>query len=238
MSFPFFRLCTFLTLLPLVLSTLNRAPEALQSTPISLRWMGQSDPSDCLGAFLTHTLKGSVKVATKDGTVDNFTVDQIVDITFNYTSPSGKDCNLVAWLQELCHCFAKTEQIAVPPDHKETASKSTFSDSVFPSKSTSAVTTAPSGQGATPTLSVVMDMPSLESISSSRASGTAAPEQSTTKAIPTEAIVGIVIGSFALLLSLVFALLVWRRRSRQKAIESAPSRAFWRSLGMKSPPLS
>ncbi|SJL04607.1 uncharacterized protein ARMOST_07975 [Armillaria ostoyae] len=237
MFFPFFLLCTFLTLLPLVLSTLDRAPEALQSTPTSLRWMGQSDPSDCLGAFLTHTLKGSVKVATKDGTVDNFTADRIVDITFNYTSPSGKDCNLVAWLQELCHCSAKPELIPMNSDRdsRQTASKSSSESGISPYFTP----TPHSGLGATPTLTDMMNIPKVEStIPSSPASGIAPPGKSTTKAIPTEAIVGIAIGSFAFLLSILLALFVWRRRSRQKAIESAPSRAFWRSLDKKSPPLS
>ncbi|KAK0225236.1 hypothetical protein EDD85DRAFT_225777 [Armillaria nabsnona] len=234
MSFPFFPLCTFLTLLPLVLSMPDRAPEALQITSLSLRWMGQSDPSDCLGAFLAHTVKGLVKVATKDGTVDNFTADRIVDITFNHTNPSGNDCNLVTWLQELCHCFTKPEPIPVNSDLESSKTASKFSsESDSPPKITSAAMTSPSGPG------VMMNMPNVEpNIPSSPSSGSATPGQSTTKAIPAEAIVGIAIGSFAFLLSILLALVVWRRRRRQKAIESAPSRVFWRSVDKKSPSVS
>ncbi|KAK0210318.1 hypothetical protein DFS33DRAFT_279436 [Desarmillaria ectypa] len=65
---------------------------------------------------------------------------------------------------------------------------------------------------------------SIPSSPTSSVSGTAPPMQSTTKAMLAEAIIGAVIGLFALL-SIVFALLVWRR-NRRKSKESAPSRAF------------
>ncbi|KAK0502764.1 hypothetical protein EDD18DRAFT_1421003 [Armillaria luteobubalina] len=238
MSFPFFPLCTFITLLPLVLS-LNglRAPEALQSTSISLRGMGQENfDSDCLGAFLTNMLQGSVKVTTKNRTTDNFAADRSIDITFNLTSPSGKDCNLLAWLlPEPCPCSDKVEH--PNGDDKHTTSKSN-SESGASRTTTPAVMTSSSGPGATSTFVMMGMMPIESTIPSSLPSETTSPGQSTTKAIPTEAIVAIAVGAFAFLLSVSLAFFVWRRRSRQKAKESAPSRIFWRSLDKKSSPVA
>ncbi|KAK0183920.1 hypothetical protein F5146DRAFT_53321 [Armillaria mellea] len=258
MSFPFFPLCIFMMLLPLVLS-LNRAPEALQSTHISLHGIRQSNPgSDCLGAWLTHTLQESVKVTTKDGTVGGFAADQIINITLCCTTPSGKDCNLFSWLQELCPCFAKPE-LSVGDPTGQTASKSTSESDVSP-KPTSKVSTSLFGPGeATPTVPVAMNMPNsgatIPSESGSSPSAyvllclvpshhdkiiphsTATPGRSKTKAIPPETIVGIAVGSFAFLLSMLLAFFVWQRRNSQKAKESAPSRVFWRSLDGKSPPV-
>ncbi|KAK0185804.1 hypothetical protein F5146DRAFT_1004987 [Armillaria mellea] len=70
------------------------APEPFRSTPISLH-RDQDDPIGfVLGAF---TADGEVAVTTNQ-VVKNFTADRIVNMTFNYTSPFGKDCILLAWL--------------------------------------------------------------------------------------------------------------------------------------------
>ncbi len=94
--------CTIIALIPLVLSlniALESAPEAFQSTPISLGW-DRDDPFDfVLGAFAVDGLVA----ATANQVVANFTADRIVNMTFNYTSSSEKDCILLAWPpQSLC----------------------------------------------------------------------------------------------------------------------------------------
>ncbi|KAK0434901.1 hypothetical protein EV421DRAFT_1908999 [Armillaria borealis] len=98
MFFLFFQLCIIIALVPLVLSlniTLESVPEAFQSTPISLR-RDHDDPFDFfLGAF---TVSGTAS-AMANQVVANFTADRIVNMTFNYTSPLGKDCILLAWLR-------------------------------------------------------------------------------------------------------------------------------------------
>ncbi len=77
--------------------TLDRAPEPFQNTPISLR-CAQDDPSNfVLGAL---TIDGLMITATMVQAVTDFTTDRIVNMTFNYTSPFGKDCILLAWLPQ------------------------------------------------------------------------------------------------------------------------------------------
>ncbi len=88
--------CTIIAFIPLVLSlniTLpESAPEAFQSTPISLRW-AQNDPIEfVLGTFTIHRNVA----ASANQVVADFTADRIVNVTFNYTSPSEKDCTLFA----------------------------------------------------------------------------------------------------------------------------------------------
>ncbi|PBK87515.1 hypothetical protein ARMGADRAFT_1085529 [Armillaria gallica] len=223
MSLPIFLLCIIIALIPLVLSlniTLESTPEAFQSTPISLR-RDRYDPSEfVLGAF---TLNGSV-AATTNQVVENFTADRIVNMIFNCTTPFGRsDCILLAWLPQHVprNNFAQSEPFSVKDGRPGI--------SVMPSKSALLVTsTVP---GTIPTTSSP-----TTSTSTSSVPGTG---QSTTKAIPTEAVVGAVIGSFVLL-SIVFAavfIMLWRRRNR-KLKESAPSRAFWRYLDRKGPPIS
>ncbi len=92
--------CTIIALIPLVLSlniTLESLPEAFQSTPISLHW-AQNDPIEfVLGAF---TVDRNV-AASANQVVANFTADRIVNMTFNYTSSSEKDCILLARLPDV-----------------------------------------------------------------------------------------------------------------------------------------
>ncbi len=72
------------------------APGAFQSTPISLRW-AQNDPIEfSLGAFTTD----KYMAASVNQVVENFITDRIVNMTFNCTSPFGKDCILLAWLPQ------------------------------------------------------------------------------------------------------------------------------------------
>ncbi|KAK0434900.1 hypothetical protein EV421DRAFT_1838026 [Armillaria borealis] len=110
----FFQLYTLITLIPLVLSlniTLESAPEAFQSTPISLR-RDKDNPIDfVLGAF---TVDGLV-AALENQVVVNFTADRIVNMTFNHTSSSGKDCILLAWIpqSEPHNNFAQSEPFSV-----------------------------------------------------------------------------------------------------------------------------
>ncbi|KAK0474975.1 hypothetical protein IW261DRAFT_1568462 [Armillaria novae-zelandiae] len=263
MSFPFFPLlCAFMALLPVVLS-LNGlgAPEALQSTPISLHGNGQSGPGpDCPGALLAgYTLQGSVKVITKDGTV--------YDIAFDYTCPSGRGC-IPALPEGIRNCLGLPAPANPDGGSEQTASRLTpgsgggaptaapagmtmdisNESSITPShtlgngQSTESyfgvmqTASSESGGSTTLTAATMMDIPNGSLIPSSPASETTPPSKSTTKAISTEAIVGIAVGAFALLLSVLLALFIWRLRSRQKARESAPSRAFWRSLDKKNIP--
>ncbi|PBK64483.1 hypothetical protein ARMSODRAFT_961988 [Armillaria solidipes] len=159
MFFVFFQLYTFTRLIPLVLSlniTLGRAPEPFQNTPISLRW-AQDDPSDfVLGAL---TIDGLMMTATMVQTVTNFTTDRIVNITFNYTSPFGKDCILLAWLPqaEPRNCFTESEPFSVKsgsfgriitsmPGLEPTAFQSTF-------PSTSAMASSPATSNSTSSVS-------------------------------------------------------------------------------------
>ena len=81
-------------MLSLHITLKESAPEAFQNTSISLH-RDQDDPIEfVLGAF---TVDGKVAVTTNQ-VVKNFTADRIVNMTFNYTSPFGKDCILLAWL--------------------------------------------------------------------------------------------------------------------------------------------
>ncbi|KAK0458467.1 uncharacterized protein EV420DRAFT_356687 [Desarmillaria tabescens] len=227
MSFPLFRLCTFIALIPLVFSlniTLNDAPVAFQYTPISLRWT-QDDPLDfILGAFLIHSDE-SLMVATTTRVVDNFTADLTAVMTFNYTSTSDKDCILIAWISgtEPHNQFTQSEPFSVGSKPRMTTPSSESIPVVStptPSKSTYSSTT----------LSPITPSP-IPSVL-----GTAQP---TKKAIPTDVIVGIVIGSVALLsmVSTTVFIVLWRRRNR-KLKNSAPSRAFWKQFDRKGPPIS
>ncbi|KAK0225233.1 hypothetical protein EDD85DRAFT_856999 [Armillaria nabsnona] len=168
--------------------------------------------------------------------VENFTENRTTHMTFNYTSlPGHRDCILVAWLPDsnAGHHFAQSDVFSVTDPE---ATKSNLISSI---SSTSLVSgTALRGLGTTVDTTSPASTTSELTIPSSPTSGIAPPVQSTTKVIPMEAIVGIVIGSFALLLSIVLALLIWRWRNRQKAKKSAPSRGFWRSLNKESPPVS
>ncbi|PBK64484.1 hypothetical protein ARMSODRAFT_1087906 [Armillaria solidipes] len=214
MSFPFFLLCTITALIPLVLSlniTLESAPEASQSTRILLRH-DHDDPFEFnLGAF---TVDGYLE-ATANQVVAAFIADRIVNMTFNYSSSFGKECILLAWIPQAKphNKFAQSEPFSVTSGRSSPTSESTTLVSTVRSTS-----------------------PTTSSLTSPSDSGTA---QSTTKAIPTEAVVGVVIGSFVLLsiVSGAVFIILWRRRNR-KLKESAPSRAFWRYLDRKGPPIS
>ncbi|KAK0227995.1 hypothetical protein IW262DRAFT_1455195 [Armillaria fumosa] len=234
MFFLFFQLCTVIALIPLVLSlniTLEpSAPQAFQSARISLRWAPNAPVEFVLGAF---TNDASVMVATTIKVMENFTADRTVDMTFNYTSPSGKDCILLAWLPEAqpSNKFAQSEPFSViggRPGIPGTPGPEASSSTVIEAFST---TSNPTTSDFTPSISGT-----APSFTSSPAPGNT---QLTTKAIPTEAIVGAVIGAFVLLsiISAALFVLLWRRRNR-KLKESAPSRAFWRYLDRKGPPIS
>ncbi|SJL04611.1 uncharacterized protein ARMOST_07979 [Armillaria ostoyae] len=94
-------MCILAPIIPMALSlniTLDSTPEAFQSIPISLRWE-HDDPLDfVLGAFSNFPGIDSVMVVMANQVVEKFTGDRIVDMIFNYTSPSGDDCFLIAWL--------------------------------------------------------------------------------------------------------------------------------------------
>ncbi|SJL04656.1 uncharacterized protein ARMOST_08024 [Armillaria ostoyae] len=236
MSLPFFLLCTIIALIPIVLSlniTLESAPKAIQGTPILLRW-AQNDPIEfVLGAF---TVDEHV-AASANQVVANFTADRKVNMTLNCTTlfgPGEPDCILLAWLPQAQprNNFAESEPFSV--------TSGSYTNVAMPSESTPSRSTFPitSPTASNPTTSNSLSSASGDTYSlvSPSGSGTA---QSTTKAIPTEAVVGAVIGSFVLL-SIVSAaafIILWRRRNR-KLKESAPSRAFWRYLDRKGPPIS
>ncbi|KAK0225173.1 hypothetical protein EDD85DRAFT_856704 [Armillaria nabsnona] len=139
-------------------------------------------------------------------------------MTFNYTSPSEKDCLLLAWLPQ-----------AQPRNHFAESERFSVTSGIY----TNAAAPTSNPTMSSPTASV---SGTTSSLTSSQVSG---PTQSTEKAIPTEAVVGAVIGSFVLLsiVSAALFIILWRRRKR-KLKESAPSRAFWRYLDRKGPPIS
>ncbi len=89
--------CIFPAVIPLASSliiSMESAPVSLHATPIGLRWERHDPLNFVLSAFLTNG--SETMVATTFQAVANFTADRIVDMTFNYTSLSGKDCILLA----------------------------------------------------------------------------------------------------------------------------------------------
>ncbi len=91
--------------------TLDSTPEAFQSTPISLRWE-HDDPLDfVLGAFSNFPGIDSVMVVMANQVVENFTEDRIVDMSFNYTSASGDDCFLIAWIPHAEYVYDMLRQL-------------------------------------------------------------------------------------------------------------------------------
>ncbi|PBK64482.1 hypothetical protein ARMSODRAFT_463447 [Armillaria solidipes] len=206
MFFLFFQLCTIIALIPLVLSlniTLESAPEAFQSTLISLRW-DHADPIEfVLGAF---TVDGIV-AASANQVVANFTADRIVNMTFNHTSLFGKDCVLLAWLPlpaaQPCNNFAESKPFSVTigrPGPSATPSESAVSSSTVP--------------GTIPTTSSPTTFSPTTSYSTSSVSGTASnvPPK---PASHTGMIVGGVFGILALgcMVSASIYVLIRRRRS-------------------------
>ncbi|KAK0458434.1 uncharacterized protein EV420DRAFT_355422 [Desarmillaria tabescens] len=118
----------FVIFIPPVLSlniTLLGAPVAFQNTPVLLH-RTQGDPLDfILGAFLIHS-NGSVMVATTIQAVEKFTADLTAIMTFNYTSPSEKDCVLTARLDESQEYFAESKPFSVMENASTTAPISTI----------------------------------------------------------------------------------------------------------------
>ncbi|SJL04654.1 uncharacterized protein ARMOST_08022 [Armillaria ostoyae] len=162
MSFLSFQLC-IIALIPLVLSlniTLpESAPEAFQSTPISLH-REHDDPLDfVLGAFANNA---SVMVATTIEVVEIFIADKFVDMTFNYTSPSEKDCTLFAWGQAAGsrNYFAESKPFSVTdPGITGTPSGSTPPRPNSTSPTTSSSTTPNSTSSVSGTVSNVPHKP-------------------------------------------------------------------------------
>ncbi|SJL04655.1 uncharacterized protein ARMOST_08023 [Armillaria ostoyae] len=203
----FFLLYTLITLIPLVLSlniTLESAPEAFQSTPVSLR-QDDDDPFDfVLGAF---TVDGNVAASANLG-VANFTADSIVNMTFNHTSSSGKDCILLAWLPQAQspNSFAESEPFSVTSGTTTTTPSDIIPiRSPFPSTSRTSSPSSPTGLTSSPTTS------SFTSSVSATASNI--PPKPTSH---TGVIVGGVLGLLALgcMVSASIYVLRWRRRSR------------------------
>ncbi|KAK0210287.1 hypothetical protein DFS33DRAFT_276434 [Desarmillaria ectypa] len=151
--------------------------------------------------------------------VTNFTEDRIVDMTFNYTSLSEKDCNVVAWPPEFGYISDMLQLALFSMNYFRPLNAIAKSE---PFSGTSGSRNATSGSESITsksTFSSTLPSPTTSSPTSS-VPGTA---QLTKKAIPTNIIVGAVIGS--------------RRRNRSLE-ESALSRAFWRQLDRKGPPIS
>ncbi|KAK0225232.1 hypothetical protein EDD85DRAFT_225735 [Armillaria nabsnona] len=117
-SYLILNMCILAPIIPMALSlniTLDSTPEAFQSTLISLRWE-HDDPLDfVLGAFPNFPGIDSVMVVMANQVVENFTGDRIVDMIFNYTSASGDDCFLIAWIPhaEPRNNFANSEPFTV-----------------------------------------------------------------------------------------------------------------------------
>ncbi|KAK0458431.1 uncharacterized protein EV420DRAFT_355369 [Desarmillaria tabescens] len=245
------QLCTFMVLVLLGLALnimLDSTPVAFQSTPVLLHMAQNDPPRFLLGAFLIYTNR-STMIATAIQPVDNFTTDRTFNMIFNYTNPSKKDCVLVAWLDS---DLAQSEPFSVTGSNATFASTISIIPSSHPSSVSGALSLGDPRVGNIPStwaMTSNMGTPSSESTEfrsasssippspTSSNSGTALPgKSSTSRDLPTVAIVGTAVGSFALL-ALVFTLLIWRsRKNRRKSKESTPSRAFWRYLDMKGPP--
>ncbi|KAG7452807.1 uncharacterized protein BT62DRAFT_998829 [Guyanagaster necrorhizus] len=92
---------------------------AFQNTSVTLH-SAQFDPFDFVLGASTNNINESVMVATTIQVVANFTADRIVDMTFNYTSPSTKDCTRIAWLLEADprNRFAESESFTVTASAK------------------------------------------------------------------------------------------------------------------------
>ncbi|PBK64438.1 hypothetical protein ARMSODRAFT_1087867 [Armillaria solidipes] len=139
--------------------TLDSTPEAFQSIPISLRWE-HDDPLDfVLGAFSNFPGINLVMIVTANQVVEDFTEDRIVDMTFNYTSPSRDDCTLIAWLQapdidsEPRNNFAVSEPFTV-----KTAKHTSTSITIKPTIPTTVSGTASSVSGGIPSSTTVSNI--------------------------------------------------------------------------------
>ncbi|KAK0502701.1 hypothetical protein EDD18DRAFT_602792 [Armillaria luteobubalina] len=242
MSFLSFQLCTVIAFIPLVvslnISLPNSIAEAPQSMQVSLFWDKDSPIEFVLGAF---TADGKA-VASATQNVANFTTDRVVNMTFNCTSLDGKGCKVLAWLPlaDPRNSFSQSEPFSVISGHLRILGTPVSAPS---SPTVTAFLFTTSGPDASsPTTPSPTTSDSTPSVSSTvpRITSTPVPgsTQSTTKAMPIEAVVGAVIGAFVLLsiVSAALFFLLWRRRSRK--LQSAPSRAFWRYLDRKAPPIS
>ncbi|KAK0228062.1 hypothetical protein IW262DRAFT_1455256 [Armillaria fumosa] len=168
--------------------------------PVSLRWTKNDACDFVLGAFLIHT-KELAMVPKTTPIVENFSANRTTYVTFTDDSslPGNQDCILLAWLPDdhASHHFAQSKVFSVI-DPEATKSDPISSISCTLSGSGTALRgMGPASPGSTTSKSTIPHSPT---------SGATPPMQSTTKFIPIEAIVDIVIGSFALLLSVVLAL--------------------------------
>ncbi|PBK80450.1 hypothetical protein ARMGADRAFT_78368 [Armillaria gallica] len=207
-------MCILVPIIPMALSlkiTLDSTPEAFQSIPISLHWE-HNDPLDfVLGAFSNFPDIDSVMIVMANQVVENFTEDRIVDMAFNYTSPSRDDCTLVAWLQvpnaEPRNRFAESEPFTV----KSIARTSTSITCELP------IPTIVSG----PTLSVSTGIPASTTASND-------PFEPTSR---TGMIVGSILGLFALGCMASVSIYVFIRQRRSKAATSLrPQDSLTRAL--------
>ncbi|KAK0197595.1 hypothetical protein F5146DRAFT_53139 [Armillaria mellea] len=218
------QLCFLAASLPLSLSldiTLpDSTPIVFQSTQITLRRMPGDPKHFNLGAYWT---KGEITTDLPDGpsevpiyqVVTNFTQDQNVTITFNYTvNTDVEDHIMKAWVDGLHHpptyspWFAVVGSSTTDIGSGVGIASSLASPSAWISQSTASVAT----EEATP-------------------AGTLAQTKTASR---TGAIVGGVLGSLAFL-SIISGLVLLVQRRRQRARNSAPSRAFWKYLDEKRP---
>ncbi|KAK0227994.1 hypothetical protein IW262DRAFT_1455194 [Armillaria fumosa] len=106
-------MCIFTAIIPLasaLIISMESAPVSLQATPIGLRWEHHDPRNFVLGAFLANG--SETMVATMMQAVEIFTADRIVDMVFNYTNPSEKDCTLMNYFRPRDY-FAESKPFTV-----------------------------------------------------------------------------------------------------------------------------
>ncbi|KAK0474913.1 hypothetical protein IW261DRAFT_1568406 [Armillaria novae-zelandiae] len=238
--------CAIIALIPPVLPlniTLESPLKAFQSAQISLHWAPDDPVKFVIGAFTNDT---PTIAATMIEGVENFTADRVVNMTFNYTSTSGKNCILYAWVPQAAEPrsgFAHSEPFSVtggstPHSAAVSIGGGSFTAFVLTTSIPAAsnpTTSSPAASNPTTSSPTSSSLSIAPSFTSSPVPGNT---QSTTKAVPTEAVVGAVIGAFALFSIVSAALFLRLRRRRNRKLESAPSRAFWRYLDRKGPSIS
>ncbi|KAK0434940.1 hypothetical protein EV421DRAFT_1909037 [Armillaria borealis] len=163
-------MCILAPIIPMALTlniTLDSTPEAFQSIPISLRWE-HDDPLDFVLV------------------VEDFTEDRIIDMTFNYTSPSRDDFTLIAWLQasdidsEPRKNFAVSEPFTV-----KTAKHTSTSITIKPTIPTTVSGTTSSVSGGIPSSTTVSNIqPKPTSLTGAVSSNTSFPQEHETQALP------------------------------------------------------
>ncbi|KAK0474910.1 hypothetical protein IW261DRAFT_533560 [Armillaria novae-zelandiae] len=209
-------MCIFPAIIPsasALIISIESAPVSLQATPIGLRWEHHDPRNFVVGAFLANG--SETMVATTMQAVVNFTAHRIVDMTFNYTSLSGKDCILLALSPEhTCvsnvshlipfsvncfrprHPFAQSEPFLVIPADRE--STWTPLDLLLPTSDTAA--------------SVSGNIPTLKAAS-------CVPPKATSRAY---AIVGSVFGFLAIWGMVSASICIMIRRQKGMILTSVP----------------